>query len=225
MRHYLVGLLFLTVVLSGCASTPSAAKPGTGDTPTTTAPPSESKPASAGEPSVLMRIVLFLPDRILDALDLVSFGAGVGAGMDINVHITRYLHFFAIGAYGTANPINWNYSRNLSALLAVENEIGIGPLVTGSAAFVGIGTGWDKGGPGSGSKSYQKTGIVSLSDPMYGDGYRDAWGIGVGVGPILLGPRAEAEIHPVEIVDLVAGLLTLGLVDISEDDFATRLYR
>ena len=61
-----------------------------------------------------------------------------------------------------------------------------------------------------------------LGDAIYQERYRDPWAIGVAWGPVLLSPRVEVDIHPVEIADFLVGLVTLGKVDLSRDDYLHR---
>jgi len=164
---------------------------------------------------------VFLPDRVLDFLDLVSFGLGVGYGFDIHRQITCYFHVPALGIYRSFNFINWYYKRNLCWCIRKEEEAGLFDAVIYRSEFRGSGTGWNEGRRGSGEKSYSKRGLASADDDIHHEGFRDPWAIGLAYGPAILSPRVEIEIHPVELADFVVGLVTFGLVDISEDDLAT----
>jgi len=178
----------------------------------------EFAPEVAPGPSTARRAVLFLPDRVLDALDMVSAGVGLGFGFDVNVHLTRFIHAPALGIYWAISPVQWRYGRNLSLSFDHEFELGLGPLVMYKAEFFGGGTGW---GPDA-SREFSKLGLVSPNDRMLREGFRDPWAVGASVGPILLPPRAEVDVHPVEVADFVVGLFTLGFVDLAGDDWALR---
>jgi len=167
------------------------------------------------------RLVMFLPDRVLDLLDTVSFGLGIGYGFDIHRQITCGLHIPTLGVYQSFNFINWYHNRNLCWCIRTEEEAGLLPMVAYESTFTGAGTGWDNGEPGEGTKTYRKeAGEGSPDDPIHTEGFRDPWAIGIGYGPVILSPRLELEIHPVELVDFAIGFISLGFIDISEDDLA-----
>ena len=102
-------------------------------------------PARGAEeaPGLGRRIVLFVPDRALDLADVVSFGIGVGAGVDVHRQITCGLHVPTLGVYTSFNPINWYYKRNLCWCIRSEEEAGLFNAVYYKSKFRGGGTGWD----------------------------------------------------------------------------------
>ncbi len=190
-----------------------------------------------GEISTEQKILLFLPDRILDMLDMVSFNAScVGIALGAEIHLTRYGNF-GLGYYWTFVGLRWGYNRNLAFDLAKHHAFaGAGPLEAYHWSAVSAGTGWSKGKPGAGDRTFRKRGIFSRNerskDPGWGsllsksgsmveEGWRDPWGIGCSAGFGLLGAvQGGVEIHPIEIADFFAGLFTAGMVDISRDDYA-----
>jgi hypothetical protein len=166
-----------------------------------------------------------LPDRILDGADIVSLGLGFGWGFHVNAHVTRYASLPAFGSYTSVHPISWGYNRNLNVTVISEREFGVGPILSSDCTFTGAGTGWKAGLPGEGEIRSKASGMVRLTEPVYAEGYRDPWAIGAAFGPLLIGPDLDVDIHPVELADLVAGLVTLGIVDLRQDDLATRFGR
>ena len=184
------------------------------------APPPPARAARA-EPSALLRVACFLPDRVLDLLDMVSFGIGIGYGFDIHRQVTCLFHVPTLGMYKSVNLVNWYYKRNLCMCTREETEFGLLPFVLYRSEFFGGGTGWDKGALGSGVKEYASVGLGSPGDPIHEERFRDPWAIGVHYGPVLLSPRVELELHPVEIVDFLLGLVSLGYLDVTDDDWLT----
>ncbi|NQU45418.1 hypothetical protein HQ520_19220 [bacterium] len=158
---------------------------------------------------VARRILLFIPDRILDVLDVLSLSVGIPIGLGFEAHVTRWVSV-GIGGSG-AIALHWSYNRNLALAPVGGAWLSLGPLAFYSLSYAGLGTGWSQGRPGGGGQSFNKFGIFSIQDEMVQEGWTDPFG--VGVGHIL-------EIHPIEIADFVVGLVTLGFVDISGDDFA-----
>jgi hypothetical protein len=156
--------------------------------------------------SIPARIALYLPDRVLDFLDLASFDVHLGPGVYLDAHVTRGIQLAAgtraVGGFG------WHEHRSLGG--KAQAEAGINVLAAGAHAFAGstAGTSGIHGG---------SQGIAGIHSPglrLYQD-YRDFWAIGVSATAVLLG--VEADIHPVQIVDFVAGFVG---ADICRDDFA-----
>jgi hypothetical protein len=181
-------------------------------------------PRAVASAPLVSRILLFLPDRMLDFLDVASFGLGIGYGFAVHQQITCSLHVPTLGSYQTINLLNWYPSRNLCVCTRSETEAGLLPFVLYRSEFLGAGTGWDSGRPGSGLKSYAEVGLGSPSDPIHQEGFRDPWAIGAQVGPLMVSPRVELEIHPMEIVDFVVGTLTFGILDLTRDDWLTAAF-
>ena len=220
--------LFGVVALVGCApQVRQEARRALGGAPALGAPtirlaaPGAEAESHARSASAIERIALFIPDRLLDTLDVVSFGLGGGYGAAVEVHATAFGHLPSLGAYQSLNVLNWYCGRNLAVVSNTESKACLGPFVFYRSSFYGTGTGWDNWRPGKGEKKYRKIGIASEGDAIYLEGYRDPWAFEVAAGPILLGPRVEAGIHPVEVVDLILGVVTLGLLDLSDDDLAS----
>jgi hypothetical protein len=165
-----------------------------------------------GESSAGRRILWFIPDRIVDCLDMVSAGFLFGPMAGAEAHLTRWASLGAHAGVG-GGPL-WYYNRNLALAAYIGALACIGPLQTYMIYEPGFGTGWTQGRPGVGVKHWMKKGAFSLDDDMVRDGWVDPWGVG---GMFFYW---TAEIHPIEIADFVAGLFTLGFVDFVEDDYA-----
>ena len=216
VRHFLLTAAWLVAAATaGCAF---GGRPAASDVPAGTPDEAPAEAASAGGGHAVARVLLFLPDRLMDALDVVSVGVGLGFGFDVNVHVTRFVHAPALGIYWVISPVQWRCGRNLSASFDQEFELGLGPLVMYKSEFFGAGTNW---GPDA-EKEFTKLGLASLRDPMLAERFRSPWAVGAAVGPLALVPvRAEAEVHPEQIADFIVGLVTLGFVDLMGDDWAS----
>lgn len=160
----------------------------------------------ATERSIPAEILLYLPDRVLDLLDLVSFDVHVGPGLYANLHATRALQLGA-GLRSTAG-LGWHDHRSLGLLARSESGLALGPLGAQTYAGTLVGT----------------SGVRSTADglaPLYGPGdavyqeLQDYWAVGSSVTLGLVG--VDLELHPVELVDLLLGL---AAVDLLHDDFA-----
>jgi hypothetical protein len=159
------------------------------------------------ERSVAARVALYLPDRILDLLDVVSFEAHFGPGAFADVHATRGLQ----AAAGLRSVAGLGLHEHRSLGLQTKAEAGVNALAVGGLATAGATVGTS--GVQTGSDGI--LGFHSPTDELYQE-YRDYWAVGASVTTVLVG--AEVDFHPVQVVDFLAGLLT---IDFLNDDFAT----
>lgn len=148
------------------------------------------------------RIALYLPDRLLDLCDVVSFDLAFGIGLFADVHVTRAAQLGA-GAR-TSLGLGWHEGRSLGRLLLAES--GMSYLGQDVQAFGG-GTS-DVFGIG------RLDGMHSPLDPLYQD-WRDYWAVGAGAHLVFLG--VSVDVHPLQLADFVAGLVGLDWLD---DDMA-----
>jgi hypothetical protein len=167
---------------------------------------SNVRPRLPADRGVWARIALYLPDRALDLLDVVSFDVHVGPGLYANVHATRALQFGA-GARAVVG-LGWHDQRSLGA--ALQGEAGLWALAFATEAYGGMlaGTSGIVGG------SHGLTGLVEPTDAVFQD-YRDYWAVGAGVTVLVAG--VDVDVHPVEIADAIVGFTT---VDFLHDDLA-----
>lgn len=159
--------------------------------------------------SVLDKIILYIPNRIVDITDLITMSAGFGPNVGLQMRATRVMQLGA-GTEVTAKVIkgyNRQYGAALergsnAAFMCIASEDAERTEVTGSVKEY-----WYKG-----------SGVPSLSDPIYSfyTGSRDYWDMGLelGLGIVEFG----FAIHPVEIADLVTGFF---FVDLKGDDFTS----
>jgi len=152
------------------------------------------------------KFALYLPNRILDALDTFSVTLGVGATAEARLMGTRYCD---IGA-------GWN-SISFKAYKDFNRQYGLAVEEGWYWSFIFVG-----------EEEFRITDGTFLMDkyvecragvPMptmrsynFYTGPRDLWAIGGALG---LGLDGSVYIHPVELVDFVLGIF---MVDIREDD-------
>jgi len=193
LRGAMLCSLLLLPAIVGCASAPDSENQG------------------RQPPTCAQRLVWFFPDRGMDLLDVVSLEISAGYGLGVKRRVTDWLHVPTLSAYRAWNLFSWNYGRRFAWFS--ENEeyaAGLLPLYWYRSEFRGR---------GAGNQSFHASPVARLGDEIYKTGRGDPWAIGGYYGPPLLGPRIAIDLHPVEIADFVAGLLTVGFIDICNDDW------
>ncbi len=157
------------------------------------------------------KVILYVPNRLLDLGDIVDISLGFGPIIKANVWITRYCAYGAgIGGsaqigkwynrqYGTRLESTWNASF---MMLTAENT-----EITNSLSEV--------------QKYYlYNIGIPSLKDNVYNlrTGPRDIFSIGIQAAAFI---ELNVEIHPLEILDFICGIFFIDLKgdDINLTDF------
>lgn len=155
--------------------------------------------------SLRQRALLWLPDRLLDLLDVVSVSVHLGPGVFANYHLTR--GFQAGAGFRSTGGIGLHDFRSLGLKSQAEAELVI--LPAGAQSYSGALLG-SSGVHGTGDSF---AGIHRPSNALYQE-FRDYWGIGASATAIFLG--AEWEVHPVQLADFVAGFFG---VDFLNDDF------
>jgi hypothetical protein len=153
------------------------------------------------------RILLFIPDRLLDALDIVSLEGHVGPGLYGEAHVTAAARFAAglrvVGGLGT-------YFR----------RVVLGTRVQGNAALHALGAGPLRGAgltAGSGSMASAIGNLSSARSPTSSvyQSYEDYWSIGASGTFAFAG--ASAELHLIQLADWIGGFLGF---DLGNDDVA-----
>ncbi|GEM_PF-3334030 len=180
------------------------------------APAEQAKPAEAQKGSsidgaaILKTIVMYIPNRIIDVLDIVTFDAGVGPTFGAEVRMTRW---FQIGGMsGDRYFIGKNYARQAGGgydggwnyelfcysaeKRYVDDNFGtMKEYVTKEKTF---------------SFTSRRDNITTFT---YDKRIRDFWEIGARTGWLL---SFGVAVHPVELADAVAGIF---LIDIMDDDY------
>lgn len=202
----LIALLVAGALAAGCSVTPGYT--------TTTAAAAAAHPMLGSnvanrepvERSMLAKTLLYLPDRLLDLGDIISFDVHVGIGALVNVHLTRAIQSGA----GMREVLGFGWHTRRS--LGFQNQGDVNffmPFVGMEAAHVGqVGT------SGIDSASDGSIGIIGPSDPLYQE-YRDYWAVGAQATVGIVG--VDFDFHPVQFVDFLLGWVT---IDFLNDDFA-----
>ena len=157
------------------------------------------------ERSIPARVALYLPDRILDLLDVVSFDFHGGPGAFADFHVTRAVQ--ASAGARVVGGIGLLPQRTLPGF-QFQADLGAQVFGIGDQRFVGFLSG--PSGLFSGAANLR--GPHSPSDRFYQD-FRDYWAIGASGTLGFAG--AGAELHLVQAVDFLLGF---GGVDICNDD-------
>lgn len=154
------------------------------------------------------RLAWYIPDRILDLLDIFSLNIMIGPQIGVSAWTTRASQTTLYA--GRTVSFGWSQKRNLGISEESSAEYTIAGF--GGAAIHGrrIGTG---------RRAYAGTWngffIHMPNNPLYVN-YRDYWSLGAKAGVALAG--AEVEFHYAEFADFIAGFF---FVDFMGDDFAT----
>lgn len=153
------------------------------------------------------RVAWWLPDRLLDLLDVFSFDLRFGYGLAADVHLTRAA---ALAAGGSASlGVGWHEQRSLGVRVANQGGWRFGSAGGGFDWGFDVGTGERRVGGG------RREAGAEPDDLLYQE-WRDYWSLGASVHALLLG--AEFDFHPVELADFLGGLVGF---DLGHDDRAT----
>jgi len=165
------------------------------------------RPRERVDSGVFARIAWYLPDRVLDLLDIFSFDVHIGVGALANVHVTRAFQFGA--GFRSVGGVGWHDMRNLGVRTQAEAGFNLLAFGTQAVSAMQAGTSGVTGG------AWDLAGFHGPRDDIYRDD-RDYWAIGAQVTAAVAG--VDVDVHPVEIFD---GLVGFFLFDPLHDDFAT----
>lgn len=151
-------------------------------------------------------ILLYIPNRIVDMMDMFSMTVGFGPAIGLELQATKYCALGGEAGF-TAQMIK---GINRQYGFAVENGW--------DASFLMISAENRERDEAIGSVKnyyYYSTGVPSMEKNPYDfhNGAKDFWGVG---GKIAALVEVKAELNPVEIADFVLGWL---FIDIKDDDF------
>ena len=162
------------------------------------------------DPYLGEKLMLYPLNRVLDLCDLASVSAGLGPDVQANLHATRALQVGA-GASSTARA-GYNTCREIGLYRQTGWEASLLSLSWENYSKTNVRS-WDS----VKEIEHKANGLSQPGYPIYRDNVRDYWGIG-GHLPLLLA-SVEAEVHPVELVDLVLGFF---MVDLRGDDLGVK---
>ncbi len=151
------------------------------------------------------RIWLYVPDRILDFLDIATLDIHLGPSFFLNVHATRAAQ---AGFGGRAvGGIGWHGQRSLGFQYQTEGGVAVLPFGAQGHLLGSVGT------SGLGASIGHIAGLHRPSSELYQD-YRDYWALGLSSSWFI---GVDIDFHPVQLADFIVGW---GLVDFLNDDFA-----
>ena len=155
------------------------------------------------------RLILYIPNRTVDCLDMLDVSLGFGPVLKAKLWATRFMSFGG-GIGGTAKLVK-----------AYNRQYGAGLESGWSGSFTAISA--------EDVEMYETTrdvqkyflyenGVPSLENKVYNfwHGPRDIFSIGLEAAIML---EIDAEIHPFEIIDFLAGIFFL---DPKGDDFTMK---
>ncbi len=157
--------------------------------------------------SVYEGIVLYIPHRIVDMMDIFSLTLGFGPTARLKLFATRD---FSFGA-GT--------SVEAKLIKQINRQYGVGLESGWETSFMMMSAEHKQLEHAGGSVKdfyYYSTGTPSPSENIYKfyDGARDFWSLGAEAGVGLV--ELTGELHPVEIADFITGWV---FIDLKDDDF------
>ena len=158
------------------------------------------------ERSLKAKALLYLPDRLLDLLDTVTFGVHFGIGAFADAHATRAVQVAA--GVRSSGGVGVHDLRSLG--IKSQSEAGLTLVAAGGSSFTTglIGTSGRRSGGGD------FAGLHKPGMPAY-QMVRDYWALGASATAGIIG--AEIEFHPLQLADFLAGWVG---VDFLNDDWA-----
>ncbi len=158
------------------------------------------------ERSFAARAAWYVPDRLLDLLDVISFDAHTGYGLFVDAHVTRAAQL--AGGFRSVAGVGLHEHRSLGGRAQVEAGLNVLPL--GAQTF----TGGLAGTSGAIGIADHFAGLHRPHARLYAD-YRDYWAVGAAGTLLFVG--VDWDVHPVQLVDFFAGF---ACIDFLHDDFA-----
>ncbi|WP_372364624.1 hypothetical protein [Candidatus Uabimicrobium sp. HlEnr_7] len=152
-------------------------------------------------------IATYIPNRVLDILDILKLHVGFGIGVGVNITMTEY---GALGAQVSAGETTIGLDRrHPGARAGIRDGAEIFAVEVGATAEVYTSTG------GTRAIAHANAGLKSPTDDIYQTS-RDFWEVGaqVQLAPITV----DVGFHPVEMLDFIGGIFFL---DFLNDDLGT----
>jgi len=123
-------LVFVILGLAACSAPASRTSVFAGLTPALQAPPdaADEEGGAQDEDSrpVLVSILLYLPNRVLDLFDIARAGVSVGPGIGIDLTATELLNLTLM--FKTSVGVGYQTLRHLPIEAAAYADVGAGPI-------------------------------------------------------------------------------------------------
>lgn len=153
------------------------------------------------------KLLMYIPNRLLDLLDIVSIELKSGAVIGAEARVTRAFGIGGeVGSYGSALK-GYNRQYGFAVTEGAEGQFFFGsamdlarPLVWGDVERYWV----------------QGTNFPLPSNRIYQEKARDYWALELGASCLL---GVKVSIHPVAIADFLTGLI---LIDIEDDDLVLK---
>ena len=151
------------------------------------------------------KLVLYIPNRIVDFADMFSLTLGFGPAIGAEVQATKYL-----GLGGQVGP-------TVQMIKGYNRQYGFAQQNGWDASFLMISSEQRERSEAMGSVKdyyYFSTGIPTMEKNIYGyyKGARDFWAVGGKLGALV---EVQAYLHPIEIADFLLGWF---FIDLKGDD-------
>ncbi|MCF6174315.1 MAG: hypothetical protein L3J71_00965 [Victivallaceae bacterium] len=191
-----LALLSIAIVFTMCAAVNLSA----GNNLSPGSPVEEGKGSHANDMGRVL--LLYIPNRIIDATDIFTMSLGAGGHGAMEVHLTRY---FQLGGWHGPNYfLTKGYARQYGGGYQHGTEAGIF-CFNYNETFITENFGTVK------EYYIDKTdfGLATFELPAYENSAADFWEIGAHVGWLV---NVSVNIHPVEIADFLTGLVFYDLM-------------
>lgn len=157
---------------------------------------------------VVDKLVWYIPNRLMDALDIFTVNVGTGPTVRCELMATEYVH--GGGGIGVAGKLYKAYNRQYG--YGVENGWNWNLITVGAENSERAKTSlW--------VVPYQQSfaGVPDPDQKIYDfyTGARDFWRLGGSLG---LGIEGDLYLHPAEIADFVTGVF---MIDLKGDDYSS----
>lgn len=169
-------------------------------------PVAEAAVVANDGPAIGHRLMMWLPNLLVDLDDSVSFALGFGTKLVVESRVTQYCQLFGTSGdhYFLAKDFGRQYGGGYGSSWALH-----GLCWTKEKGFVE-----DEFGTVKNCLYAQEVFALPSSDQdLYRDGLRDRWAIGAGAGWLV---NVAAHFHPVEFADFLTGIV---LYDLTGDNF------
>ena len=177
--------------------------------------PAPAKPAEARKESsfdgysIAKTVVMYLPNRIIDLLDIVTMDVGAGASFGADVRVTRWFQLggmtidrYFVGKncsrqFGGGYEAGWNYE-----MFCVDSEFKYVDYTSGTMHKYVV--------------KRKPLGLARFSENTF-EKSRDFWEIGANAGWLV---SVGVAMHPVELADFLTGFF---LIDLKKDDYGNEV--